>query len=65
MKPAEQEVLEVSRQWIASFNRGDVEACIAAYKPDAVINAKPYGSFKGTEAIDGFWRPFMQSRRSD
>ncbi len=65
MKPAEQEVLEVSRQWIASFNRGDVDACVAGYKSDAVVNAKPYGSFQGTEAIDGFWRPFMGSGAGD
>lgn len=65
MKPAEQEVLEVSRQWIASFNQGDVDACVAAYKPDAIINAKPYGSFQGTESIDGFWRPFMEAGAGD
>ena len=65
MKPAEQEVLETSGQWIAGFNRGDVDACVAAYKPDAVINAKPYGSFAGTEAIDGFWRPFMEAGAGD
>jgi len=54
-----QEVLERSSKWIASFNEGDVDACIAAYKNDAVMNAKPFGTFTGIEEIDAFWRPFM------
>ncbi len=54
-----QEVLERSGKFIASFNDGDVDACIGAYKSDAVMNAKPFGTFTGIEEIDAFWRPFM------
>ena len=55
------EVLAVSQQWIANFNKGDIDACVAGYHPDAIMEAKPMGTFKGTQAIDGFWRPFMSS----
>ena len=55
------EVLAVSQQWIANFNKGDIDACVAGYLPDAIMEAKPMGTFKGTQAIDGFWRPFMSS----
>ncbi len=56
-----QEVLERSKRWIASFNGGDVDACVAAYKSDAVMNAKPFGTYTGKGEIEGFWRPFMAS----
>ena len=55
------EVLERSRRWIESFNSGDVDACVGAYTEDAVMNAKPFGTFKGPQEIDAFWRPFMGS----
>lgn len=55
------EVFAASQQWIANFNRGDVDACVGAYTADAVIKAKPLGTFQGTQAIDDFWRPFMKS----
>ncbi len=62
---SKEQVLGHSRAWIDSFNRGDVDACVAAYRPGAVINAKPLGTFKGRDEIDGFWRPFMQSGAGD
>ena len=57
----EQSLLATSRAWIAGFNRGDVAACVAAYAPDAVMNARPMGSFTGRAEIEGFWRPFLES----
>ncbi|MGI9277225.1 MAG: YybH family protein [Endozoicomonas sp.] len=59
------EVLEASRQWIRHFNKGDVDYCVAAYLPDAVMEALPMGEFVGTEQIDDFWRPFVQSGATD
>jgi ketosteroid isomerase-like protein len=59
------EVLLASQQWIANFNKGDVDACLAAYLPDATIEAKPMGTFTGTQEIDDFWRPFMSSGATD
>ncbi len=58
---AKEQVLRRSKAWIESFNRSDVDACVAAYQADAVMNAKPLGTFTGHEEIDAFWRPFMQS----
>ena len=60
-----QSVLNCSQKWIENFNKGDVESCLAGYHPEAVINAKPLGTFKGTAEIDAFWRPFMGSGASD
>ena len=56
-----QAVLATSGSWIAGFNRGDVAACVAAYAPDAVMNASPMGRFTGRAEIEGFWRPFLES----
>ncbi|MEM9492907.1 MAG: nuclear transport factor 2 family protein, partial [Myxococcota bacterium] len=55
------QVRQRSAQWVAAFNRGDVDTCVAAYHPDAVMEAKPMGTFRGRAAIDGFWRPFLAS----
>lgn len=54
-----------SRAWIATFNRGDVDGCVAAYTADATMEAKPMGTFHGTAAIDGFWRPLMTDGASE
>ena len=61
----EAEVGETSRQWIASFNRGDAEACVAGYADQAVMNAKPMGRYVGRAAILDFWKPFIESGASD
>ena len=60
-----EQVKAASADWIASFNRGDVDGCVAAYHSDALMEAQPMGSFRGTAAIDGFWRPFIASGASD
>ena len=59
------EVLRASRQWITNFNEGNVDACVAGYLPDAVMEAKPMGTFRGTPEIEGFWRPFISSGATD
>ena len=60
-----QGVLACSQKWIDSFNKGDVDSCVAGYQSDAVINAKPLGTFKGIAEIDAFWRPFMGAGAGD
>ena len=59
------EVLAQSQNWIKNFNLGNVEACIAAYQADAVMQAKPMGTFVGLETISEFWKPFMASGAKD
>ena len=58
-------VLEASVAWVRSFNDGNTDACVAAYTPGAVMEAKPMGRFEGRQAIDDFWRPFMASGATD
>lgn len=55
------EVLNASRQWISAFNRSDAQACASGYLPDAMMHARPMGEYRGREAIETFWRDFMQS----
>lgn len=42
-------------KWKAAFNGGDASGCAACYEPEAIMVAKPFGVFKGREAIEGFW----------
>jgi ketosteroid isomerase-like protein len=43
-------------KWINSFNTGDALGCANSYEEDATMNAKPFGTFKGREEIQGFWK---------
>ncbi|CAM2011070.1 YybH family protein [Acanthopleuribacter pedis] len=53
------EVATASRNWIAAFNRGDVDTCVATYLPNAEMVAAPMGTYIGHQQIDDFWRPFV------
>ena len=57
----EAEVLERSKQWIQDFNNGNAKACVAAYTSEAIMNARPLGTYVGIEQIEGFWKPFIES----
>ncbi len=59
------EVLESSQNWIANFNNGDARACIDAYTIDAVLYAKPFGTFRGIQEIESFWKPFIETGAGD
>lgn len=61
----ETEVLERSKQWIEDFNNKNVKGCVEAYSADAVMTAKPMGTYKGISEIEGFWRPFIETGASD
>lgn len=54
-----------SGKWKAAFNRGDYVDCAAQYEVDAVMNAMPFGQFKGREAIQGFWQQLIADGFSD
>ncbi len=56
-----EQVLNSSRNWIANFNNGNARACIDAYTNDAVMNAKPFGTYKGIGEIESFWKPFIET----
>ena len=60
-KKVEKEVLKASQQWIANFNKGKTIAVSQAYTKNALMVAKPFGTFKGRQAIEAFWTPFIES----
>ncbi len=55
------EVLNASKNWIESFNKGNAEACVKGYDTKAVMSAIPFGVKNGTTEISEFWTPFIQS----
>lgn len=59
------EVLKSSQNWIVNFNNGDARACIDAYTIDAVLYAKPFGTFRGIQEIESFWKPFIETGAGD
>ena len=52
-------VNKASQQWKNAFNSGDAAGCAAQYEADAVMHARPFGTFTGTEAITGFWQQLI------
>ncbi len=42
--------------WQVAFNNQDAAGCAAQYAEDAVMVAKPFGTFEGREAIQAFWQ---------
>ena len=45
-----------SKKWVSAFNSGDAAACAAQYEQSAVMQARPFGTFYGTEEIQAFWQ---------
>ena len=62
---AKKEVMKASKSWISNFNSGNTQAIVDAYTEDAVMVAKPFGTFKGKKAIGEFWTPFVKSGATD
>ncbi|GGI87932.1 hypothetical protein GCM10007978_27090 [Shewanella hanedai] len=56
-----QSVMQASREWIANFNLGNVQACIERYLPEANMQVSPFGRFDGRDAIGAFWSEFAKS----
>jgi ketosteroid isomerase-like protein len=61
-----EETVEIVRRAIDTFNRGDFEAALEYYAPDAVwdwSNSRGFnpGVFRGHIAIRGAWRQFTDS----
>ncbi|MEW5251382.1 nuclear transport factor 2 family protein [Microbulbifer sp. 2201CG32-9] len=48
-----------SEKWKAAFNSGNAEGCASQYEADAVMTAKPFGEFRGTEEIRVFWQKLI------
>lgn len=48
-----------SEAWKEAFNRGDAKGCAALYTLNSTMNAKPFGTFTGREAIEAFWQDII------
>ncbi len=48
-----------SSNWKNAFNSGNGRDCAAQYEADAVMHARPFGTFTGTEEIAGFWEQLI------
>lgn len=58
-------VAKASTSWKNAFNSQDAARCAAQYEANAVMVAKPFGTFTGTVEIQGFWQKLMDDGFSD
>ena len=52
-------VEKASASWIEAFSRGDAAGCANAYELNAVMSAKPFGTFYGRKSIQSFWEKLL------
>ncbi|MGI9553333.1 MAG: nuclear transport factor 2 family protein, partial [Thermodesulfobacteriota bacterium] len=48
-----------SAEWKSAFNSGNAAGCAAQYEENAVMHARPFGTFTGTAEIQGFWQKII------
>ncbi len=65
MSTIEQQVMQTSQAWIAQFNQGNLEGCLAAYRDDALMTVNPKGRFHGKHEIAAFWHEFAQLKPAE
>ena len=58
-------VNKASAQWKSAFNSGDAAGCAAQYEKNAVMHARPFGTFTGSYEIQGFWQKLIDDGFSD
>ncbi|UTW46637.1 nuclear transport factor 2 family protein [bacterium SCSIO 12696] len=58
-------VSAASERWKSAFNSGDAAGCAAQYEADAIMHARPFGTFTGTEQIQAFWENLISQGFSD
>lgn len=58
-------VYEASAAWVKAFNAGDAKGCAEQYEKDAVMHARPFGTFTGTSEITAFWQNLIDSGFSE
>lgn len=52
-------VNRASTEWKSAFNAGDAVGCAAQYEANATMEAKPFGTFVGTDNIKYFWQKII------
>lgn len=58
-------VNKASAQWQEAFNRADAEGCTAQYEVDAIMHARPFGTYTGKDEIHAFWLKLMKDGFAD
>ena len=58
-------VNKASAQWKSAFNSSDAASCAAQYENNAIMQARPFGTFTGTVQIQGFWQKLIDEGFSD
>jgi ketosteroid isomerase-like protein len=54
-----------STAWKSAFNNGDAAGCAKQYETNASMRAEPFGTFKGTAEIQGFWQSLIEQGYTD
>ena len=57
--------LRGSTQWKMAFNSGNANDCAAQYEADAIMHARPFGTFRGTTEIADFWQKIIHDGFTD
>lgn len=52
-------------RWQRAFNQQDAAGCAAQYQADAVMDARPFGTFTGREQIQAFWQKIIDDGFKD
>ncbi|AEV34715.1 isochorismatase family protein [Pseudovibrio sp. FO-BEG1] len=58
-------VKEASQQWQNAFNAGDAQGCANCYEANAVMEAKPFGTYHGRAEILEFWQMLIREGFSE
>ena len=58
-------VKTASERWKLAFNSGDAVGCANQYEANAVMQARPFGTFTGTSAIQAFWQKLIDDGFTD
>ncbi len=58
-------VKEASKRWQAAFNAGDAEGCANCYEANAIMEAKPFGTYNGRAEILEFWQMLIREGFTD
>lgn len=53
-------VKEASQKWQNAFNAGDAEGCANCYEANAIMEAKPFGTYQGRAEILEFWKMLIR-----
>jgi ketosteroid isomerase-like protein len=50
---------KASARWKTAFNAENAQVCVDQYENDAVMHARPFGTFTGIAEIKSFWQKLI------